>query len=180
MNFTAGTRKRRRRHPSPQEKVDHTNRRHKSHLPATATTSPSSGHRCHGAAPTCTRPRKIHRLARQTNVRKRDESTEIIRKQGGQAHLSRRRWRPGPGRASLLPTLRRDGQLPRHHRQRREAAQYSTSAACRSSRELFRRGAEGEREVAPRADGTTGDASRGENDGIDDPASLQSGQLNSP
>jgi hypothetical protein len=62
-------------------------------------------------------------------------------KEGGQAHLSRRRWRPGPGCASLLPTLRRDGLLPRHHSQRREAAQYSTSAVRRSARELFRRGA---------------------------------------
>jgi hypothetical protein len=62
-------------------------------------------------------------------------------KEGRQGHLSRHRWRPGPGRASLLPTLRRDGLLLRHHRQRREAAQYSTSAARRSARELFRQGA---------------------------------------
>jgi hypothetical protein len=67
MNFTAGTRKRRRRQPSPQEKVDHPNRRRESHLSATATTSPSSGPRFYGAAPTCTRPRNIHRFARQTN-----------------------------------------------------------------------------------------------------------------
>jgi hypothetical protein len=68
MNFTAGTRKTRRRHPSPQEKVDHTNWRCESHLSAMVTTSPSSGHRCHGSAPTCTRSRKIHMLARQTNI----------------------------------------------------------------------------------------------------------------
>jgi hypothetical protein len=60
-------------------------------------------------------------------------------KEGRQGHLSRRRWRPGPGRASLLPALRRDGLLLWHHHQRREPAQYSTSAALSSARELFRR-----------------------------------------
>jgi hypothetical protein len=42
-----------------------------------------------------------------------------------------------PG-APLLPTLRRDGLLLRHHRQRREPTQYSTPAACSNARELFR------------------------------------------
>jgi hypothetical protein len=78
-------------------------------------------------------------------------------KEGRQGHLSRRRWRPGPGRASPpdAPT-RRPADPTSPPEEGTGVVQYARRVQQRSGTVPVGR-CEGEREAAPHADGMAGD-----------------------